>query len=71
VSDVEMEYETSEGHACRLVGLGRSTYRYRLGKAERDVALRLRQNKGAQRIFGYAPTSVIVVLPIHREGHRS
>jgi putative transposase len=32
----------SERHACRLLGLGRSTYRYRAGKAERDIALRTR-----------------------------
>ena len=30
----------SERHACRLLGLGRSTHRYRARKAERDSALR-------------------------------
>src|SRR5439155_253611 len=32
----------SERHACRLMGLGRSTHRYRLRKAERDSELRTR-----------------------------
>ena len=39
VSYVEVEYRISERHACRLAGLGPSTYRYRLRKAERDAAL--------------------------------
>jgi len=42
VSYVEVEYEMSERHACRLLGLGRSTNRDRMRKAERDAALRLR-----------------------------
>ena len=32
----------SERHACRLLGLGRSTHRYRARKAERDAGLRRR-----------------------------
>jgi putative transposase len=45
----------SERHACRLLGLGRSTHRYRARKAERDVALRMRLKElAAQRMrFGY------------------
>jgi hypothetical protein len=42
VSYVEVEYRMSERHACRLLDLGRSTYRYRARKAERDIALRTR-----------------------------
>ena len=49
-----MEYEMSERHACRLLGLGRSTHRYRGRKPERDAALRTRLKIGGQRMrFGY------------------
>ena len=41
MSYVEVEYEMSERHACRLLGLGRSTDRYRTGK-DRDAKLRMR-----------------------------
>jgi putative transposase len=55
VSYVEVEYEISERHACRLLGLGRSTHRYRARKAERDGALRTRLRElAAKRMrFGY------------------
>jgi putative transposase len=45
----------SERHACRLVGLARSTHRYRSCKAARDEVLRTRLKKlAAQRMrFGY------------------
>ena len=45
----------SERHACRLLGLGRSTHRYRARKAERDAGLRTRLKElAAQRMrFGY------------------
>ena len=61
-----MEYERSERHACRLVGLGRSTYRYRMRKAERDVALRGRLKElAAKRMrFGYRRLTAMLV----REG---
>ena len=50
-----MEYEMSERHACRLLGMGRSTHRYRARKAERDRLLRTRLKElAAQRMrFGY------------------
>jgi hypothetical protein len=35
-------YKTSKRHACRLVGLTRSTHRYRSRRAEKDAALRAR-----------------------------
>jgi len=55
VSYVEVEYQVSERHACRLVGLGRSTNRYRARKAERDAALRARLKELAVKRmrFGY------------------
>jgi putative transposase len=66
VSYVGVEYEMSERHACRLVGLGRSTYRYRLRKAERDVGLRARLKElAAKRMrFGYRRLTAMLL----REG---
>jgi putative transposase len=56
----------SERHACRLLGLGRSTHRYRARKAERDTALRTRLKElAAQRMrFGYRRLTAMLV----REG---
>ena len=42
VSYVEMEYQISERHACRLLCLARSRNRYRGRKAARDADLRSR-----------------------------
>ena len=55
MSYVEGEYEMSERHACRLLGLGRSTYRYQARRNERDAALRRRLKElAAKRMrFGY------------------
>ncbi len=66
MSYVEVEYEMSERHACRLLGLGRSTHRYRARKAERDGALRARLKElAAKRMrFGYRRLTAMLV----REG---
>jgi putative transposase len=66
VSYVEAEYEMSERHACRLLGLGRSTHRYRARKVERDAALRARLKElAAQRMrFGYRRLTAM----LEREG---
>jgi putative transposase len=66
VSYVETEYELSERHACRLLGLGRSTYRYRVRKTERDASLRARLKElAAKRMrFGYRRLTAMLV----REG---
>jgi HTH-like domain len=55
VSYIEVQYRMSERHACRLMGLGRSTHRYRAQKAERDNQLRTRlKDLAARRMrFGY------------------
>lgn len=55
MSYVEVQYQMSERHACRLVGLARSTNRYRARKRERDAALRTRLKElAAKRMrFGY------------------
>jgi putative transposase len=65
VSYVEAEYEMSERHACRLMGLGRSTRRYRARK-ERDAALRVRLKALAARRmrFGYRRLTAMLL----REG---
>jgi putative transposase len=66
VSYVEVEYEMSERHACRLVELARSTNRYRARKAGRDAALRTRLKElAAKRMrFGYRRLTAMLV----REG---
>jgi len=66
VSYVEVEYEMSERHACRLLGLGRSTHRYRARRNERDAVLRarLKQLAGKRMRFGYRRLTAMLV----REG---
>ena len=56
----------SERHACRLVGLARSTNRYRARKGERDAALRTRLKElAAKRMrFGYRRLTAMLL----REG---
>src|SRR2546430_4002187 len=56
----------SERHACRLMGLGRTTHRYRARKAERDSEVRARLKKlAAKRLrFGYRRLTAMLV----REG---
>lgn len=65
MSYVEVEYQMSERHACRLMGLGRSTHRYRARK-ERDAALRMRLKELAARRmrFGYRRLTAMLL----REG---
>ena len=55
MSYVEVEYQISERHACRLLGVGRSTHRYRARRHERDAGLRARLKELAARRmrFGY------------------
>ena len=65
MSYLEAEYEMSERHACRLMGLGRSTHRYR-ARRERDAALRMRLKELAARRmrFGYRRLTAMLL----REG---
>lgn len=60
-----MEYQISERHACRLLGLGRSTHRYRARK-DRDAVLRMRLKELAARRmrFGYRRLTAMLL----REG---
>jgi putative transposase len=66
VSYVEVEYQRSQRHACRLLGLGRSTHRYRARKAAQDAVLRTRLKELAARRmrFGYRRLTAMLV----REG---
>ena len=66
MSYVEVGYQMSQRHACRLLGLGRSTHRYQARKAERDDALRTRLKElAAQRMrFGYRRLTAMLL----REG---
>ena len=66
VSYVEVEYAMSERHACRLLGLARSTHRYRARRPERDIALRTRLKELATKRmrFGYRRLTAMLV----REG---
>jgi len=66
VSYVEVEYEMSERHACRLLGLARSTRRYQGRKVERDGELRMRLKELAARRmrFGYRRLTAMLI----REG---
>jgi putative transposase len=66
VSYVELGYEISERHACRRLGWGRSTQRYRARRSERDAALRTRLKElAAKRMrFGYRRLTAMLV----REG---
>jgi putative transposase len=72
VSYVEVEYQMSERHACRLLGLGRTTHRYRARKAERDGALRTRLKElAAQRMrFGYRRLTAMLLREGMRANHK-
>jgi putative transposase len=65
VSYVEVQYQMSERHACRLLGMGRSTHRYR-SPQDRDAALRMRLKELAARRmrFGYRRLTAMLL----REG---
>ena len=56
----------SERHACRLLGLARSSHRYRARRRERDRALRarLKELAGKRMRFGYRRLTALLV----REG---
>ena len=57
------QYEMSERHACRLLELSRSTYRYRAQNPERDEELRarLRELAGKRMRFGYRRLTAMLV----------
>jgi putative transposase len=66
------QYDMSERHACRLMDLGRSTYRYRARKAERDSELRARLKElAAKRMrFGYRRLTAMLVQAGIQANHK-
>src|ERR1700740_3396092 len=56
----------SERHACRLLGLGRSTHRYQARRNERDAALRARLKELAAKRMGFGYRRLTAMLA--REG---
>ena len=72
VSYVGVEYGISQRPACRLLGLGRSTHRYRARKAERDAGLRRRLKElAAQRMrFGYRRLRAMLVRERMAANHK-
>jgi putative transposase len=69
---VTVAYQVSERHACRLMGLARSTRRYQSRKAGRDAALRMRLKElAAQRMrFGYRRLTAMLVRSGMRVNHK-
>jgi putative transposase len=72
VSYVVKQYEMSERHACRLLELSRSTYRYRVRNPERDNKLRERLKElAAKRMrFGYRRLTVMLArdgIPVNHK----
>jgi putative transposase len=67
-----VQYQFSERHACRLLGVARSTQRYRSRKAGRDVALRTRLKElAAQRMrFGYRRLTAMLAREGIRANHK-
>jgi putative transposase len=65
-SYVMITYQRSERHACRLMGLARSTQRYRSSRPGKDAALRarLKDLAGKRMRFGYRRLTAMLV----REG---
>ena len=57
------QYQISERHACRLIGLARSTLRYRVRKAGRDSELRqqLKELAAKRMRFGYRRLTAMLV----------
>lgn len=76
MSYVEVEYQISERHACRLLGLTRSTHRYRARRNARDAGLRERLKElAAKRMrFGYRRLTAMLaregILANHKRVYR-
>jgi putative transposase len=64
---LEQEYRMGERHACRLIGLARSTKRYQARRPEQDAALRqlLKQRAAEHMRYGYRRLLAL----IRREGY--
>lgn len=65
---LKREYRISERRACRLLGLARSTLRYRALRPERDAQLRQRLKELAAGHMRYGYRRLLAML--RHEGHR-
>lgn len=72
VSYVVKQYEMSERHACRLLEISRSSYRYRAQNPERDEELRTRLKElAAKRMrFGYRRLTAMLAREGMRVNHK-
>jgi len=72
VSYVVKQYERSERHACRLLEISRSSYRYRVQNPERDQELRARLKEVAVKRmrFGYRRLTAMLVREGMRVNHK-
>ena len=61
----------SERHACRLLGLARSTKRYQGKKGERDAALRMRLKELAARRMRFWISAADRAADTRRDGNKS
>jgi putative transposase len=66
------QYQMSERHACRLMGLARSTHRYGERKTVRDAELRRRLKELAARRmrFGYRRLTAMLVRQGIKVNHK-
>lgn len=72
MSYVVKQYEMSERHACRLLEISRSSYRYRAQNPERDEELRTRLKElAAKRMrFGYRRLTAMLAREGMRVNHK-
>ncbi len=66
------QYATSERHACRLIGIARSTKRYRSRRREREMALRQRLRSLAleRPRFGYRRLGALLAREGQKANHK-
>jgi len=69
---VAKQYATSEGHACRLIGIARSTKRYRSRRREREMTLRQRLRSLAleRPRFGYRRLGALLAREGQKANHK-
>ena len=61
------EFRRSEAQSCRLVGLGRSSYRYQARReVDKELRERIRDLAQSRPRFGYRRLGIF----LRREGHR-
>ncbi len=71
MSYTQEQWEFSERRACRLVGIKRSSARYRTrGSGDAELRERLRQLAGERRRFGYRRLHVMLVREGERVNHK-